>query len=1094
MRYSGIVLLFLLVACSKQNSHIVEPLFTDVTIQSGVTFRNDLSFTEKLNPYTYRNFYNGAGVAIGDINNDGLQDIYFAGNQVNNRLYLNQGNFTFKDISEAAGVTCAGVWSTGVTFVDINGDGLLDIYVCKSGDPSGEKRHNELFINNGDLTFTERSKEYGLDVIGLSVQAAFFDYDRDGDLDCYLLTNSFKSIGNFDLIKDQRKIPDPMGGGNKFFINDSGKFKDYTETSGIFCSNIGFGLGITLGDFNHDSWVDVFVSNDFFERDYLYINNQNGTFTESLTEYFDSISMGSMGADFADLDNDGFSELFVTEMLPDSLSRKKSKTVFETWDKHLLSVANGYHYQVSRNVLQKRVSDKHFVEIGRYAGVAASEWSWGALLFDADNDGLRDIFVANGIYKDLLDRDYLSFTGAEENIKRMIRSKQDVLTQLIDQMPSSSFPNYFFKNKGNLTFENQATDSGLGTPMFSCGSAYGDLDNDGDLDLVVNNLNSLSAIYKNNTDTARFKSLTIKLKSNSNNSFGIGSRVKVFRGQEVFVGDNYVTRGFQSSVYPMIHIGLGNSDNAIDSVVVDWPGYGDTVLYNLQGNKRIEVVEKVSNKKNGKSITSFNNQGINIKPVLIDKIKHQHNTLNDFNRDRLLPMMYSDETPSLTTADINGDGNAEIFLGGGKGQVGNLISFSKGKFKVELFSNLEDYKLAEKTQSVFFDADVDGDLDFYMASGGRFYPQASTVLDDKIFINDGRGNFSESPFKLPFKNHITTSIVTPIDFDNDADLDLFVGERFNPFSYGNGGGGFLFSNNGDGIFSDVTGVKASVFNGIGMVTDAKSIDIDLDGWQDLIVVGDWMGIKVLKNVNGEFKDISETLGLNQTKGWWNKIECKDLNKDNRPDFILGNHGANSFFKTGDRMYVHDFDGNGYSEQIYCTKVSGRFYPVAEKDELVSQMPSLKKSLLYYKSYASKSIEELFPESILSKAKVLEVDILSSIILLSSKNGYTMVDLPREAQFAPIYGLAIADFDNDGIDDLIAGGNKFRVKPQFGRFDASEGWFFKGVMNGTDFRFKEGVTLGVKGEIRDIKCVEYEGKKFIFFAKHDDYMEVYRLEP
>src|SRR6478736_4659929 len=471
--YLVLGLMLLLWGCSSDKSQ--KPTqFTDVTTEGGISFRNELTFTERLNPYTYRNFYNGAGVAIGDINNDGLLDIYFAGNQVDNKLYVNQGNLSFKDITDSAGVACAGVWSSGVTFVDINADGYLDIYVCKSGDPDSPHRNNELFINNGNLTFTEQSKEYGLDVTGLSVQAAFFDYDKDGDLDCYLLTNSIRSVGNYDLVKGQREIPDPKGGGNKFFVNENGKFRDFSEEAKIYRSNIGFGLGITLGDFNNDSWTDIFVSNDFFERDYLYINNQRGAFTESLTDYFQSISMGSMGADFADMDNDGSPELFVTEMLPDSLNRKKTKTVFENWNKYQLNLQNGYYHQFSRNVLQKKMGKNSYAEIGRLAGVAATEWSWGALLFDMDNDGRRDIFIANGIYKDLLDRDYLAFTGTDENIRNIIKNEKNPIVKLIELMPSSAFSNYAFRNDGGLHFKNMAGEWGLGEPMFSSGSVYGD--------------------------------------------------------------------------------------------------------------------------------------------------------------------------------------------------------------------------------------------------------------------------------------------------------------------------------------------------------------------------------------------------------------------------------------------------------------------------------------------------------------------------------------------------------------------------------------------------------------------------------------------
>ncbi|NOT73315.1 MAG: VCBS repeat-containing protein [Cyclobacteriaceae bacterium] len=535
MKFFKILVLVVLWGCSNDHSS-PHTLFSNITKESGINFQNDLTFTDQFNPYTYRNFFNGAGVAIGDINNDGLLDVYLAGNQVDNKLYLNQGGLTFKDITDQAGVACKGVWSTGVTFADINSDGLLDIYVCKSGNPVGEHRNNELFINNGDLTFSEKSKEYGLDITGLSVQASFFDYDKDGDLDCYLLTNSIKSVGAYDLVKDHRNIPDTLGG-NRFFINDNGKFKDHSEQAKIYRSDIGFGLGITLGDFNDDTWIDIFVSNDFFERDYLYINDQHGAFKESLTDYFESISMGSMGADFADLDNDGDPELFVTEMLPDSLNRKKTKTIFESWNKYQLNLENGYYHQFPRNVLHKKTGSDNYVEVGRLAGISATEWSWGALLFDMDNDGKRDIFIANGIYKDLLDRDYLTYTGEKDNVREIIKQEKHAILKLIDLMPSSTFPNYAFRNEGDLNFENSAVAWGLGDPMFSSGSAYGDFDNDGDLDLVVSNINASAVLYRNNSDSSKYKSITVSLSSKGKNTFETGANIKVYCGTNEFVGD-----------------------------------------------------------------------------------------------------------------------------------------------------------------------------------------------------------------------------------------------------------------------------------------------------------------------------------------------------------------------------------------------------------------------------------------------------------------------------------------------------------------------------------------------------------------------------
>jgi hypothetical protein len=1089
MRALGGLLIVLLLGCANDDKSNAS-LFTDVTYQSGIKFFNQLTFTEKLNPYTYRNFYNGAGVAIGDINNDGLLDIYFAGNQVDNKLYLNEGDFKFRDITEAAGVACKAVWSSGVTFVDINADGLLDIYVCKSGSPDTPNRNNELFVNNGDLTFTEKSKEYGLDIIGLSVQAAFFDYDKDGDLDCYLLTNSFKPVGNYDLIKDQRRIPDPLGGGNKFYLNNNGKFLDYSEKAGIYRSNIGFGLGITLGDFNDDTWTDIFISNDFFERDYLYINDQHGSFKESLTEYFQSISMGSMGADFADLDNDGKGELFVTEMLPDSLSRKKTKTVYENWNKYQLNVKNGYHHQFSRNVLQKKASGHNYFELGRLASVSSSEWSWGALLFDMNNDGNRDIFIANGIYKDLLDRDYLTYTGAEDNVRKMMREEKDAIVKLIDLMPASQFPNYAFENEGHLRFKNMASVWGLDKPMYSSGSSYGDLDNDGDLDLVVNNINGPSAVYRNNSDSSLFRSISVVLSSKTKNTFQIGSEIKIFSKGNVYYADNFVTRGFQSSVQPFITMGLGKDIKFIDSLVIKWPDGGYTSMYKIKVNQKLIV-----NKEDVEVYDQYNNRSTgSFELTLMDSslFRHKGSGLVDFNRDRLLPMMYSNETPSIIKGDIDKNGIDEVYVGGGRDQPGSFIKFKDSKWEAFSSKAISKYSLAEETRNAFVDVDGDNDLDLYMASGGRFFPKTSSVLIDKLFINDGKGNFSESLNLLPFKEFVSTSVVKSIDFDNDGDNDLLIGERFDPFIYGRGGRGYLFENDGKGKFKDVTGERAPTLLKIGMVTDAEVEDINGDGLKDIQLVGDWMPIVILKNDGRRFLDASAEMGMQNTEGWWHDIEHGDFNKDGKVDFILGNHGWNTFFKPDDRMYVNDFDQNGSTEQIFCTKINEKYYPIVDRDEFLSQLPSLKRKLLYYKDYGKKSIDELLDESVLNKSKIFQLKLLSSVLLLSDEKSYNRIDLPLEGQYSPIYSLVVSDFDNDGIEDVIAGGNQYGVKPQFGRHDASHGWFFKGVINAGKFSLAPGTDLNVRGEIRDIEYININKTKYLFFAKYDNDLEVYKI--
>ena len=1043
--------------------------------QSGIEFINQLDYSEELNPYTYRNFFNGGGVALGDINNDGLLDIFFSGNIVDNKFYLNKGNWKFEDISQKSKTNSPGFWTTGATFVDINADGWLDLYICKSGPPSDEKgRKNELFINNQDGTFTESAEEYGLDFAGLSTHAAFFDFDKDGDLDCYLLTNSFRSLGvGQDIIEGQREIPSAENAGNKLLRNDGGKFQDVSLEAGIYNSDIGYGLGITLSDYNQDNWPDIFISNDFFEKDYLYINNQDGTFSEKSEDYFESLSMGSMGADASDLNNDGLPEIMVTEMLPATLPRRKTKATYESWDKYSLNTSKGYYHQFPRNVLQRNVGNGQFLEIGRFAGVAATEWSWGTLIFDSNNDGLKDIFVSNGIFKDLLDRDYLNYMADEERIRSMIQNDEDVITRLIDVMPSKPVTNALFQNLGDFEFNNISESSGLGEPTFSNGSAYGDLDNDGDLDLVINNVNMPSFIYKNNSDTSLNRSIQLALKSSdSQNVKAIGAFVEAWSGKTQFSGYNFPSRGFQSSVDPKIHLGVGNVQ-VLDSIRITWPTGNNTVLRNVATNQLLNIDEasaaqSTSIKKSGNAATIEN------ATPLFD-YTHQENEFIDFDRERLLLEMYQNEGPALAMADVNNDGIKDIFIGGSK-EISAQLFLSKGDQMVPSIQQaFELDKISEDASAVFFDCDNDGDQDLYVTSGGRAFNKSSSALMDRLYLNDGSGKFTKSATALPFTNYFSTSAVSAGDFDQDGDLDLFIGERFDPFYYGDAGRGFLFQNDGKGKFTDVTVSQASELLEVGMITSSIWSDIDSDGDLDLILAGDWMPIQIFENQNGTLKRSTK---IEKLRGWWHTISVADADGDGDLDIIAGNHGENTFLKPGTRMYMNDFDLNGTKEQVFSEKIGDKYYPLADKDELIRQIPSLKKQLVYFEDYAEKSIDQLFSKEVLEATNVYEIDERRTGIFYNDAGTFSFKPLPREAQYSPVYAIEVDDLNGDSKPDILVGGNQYLVKPQFGRYDGMKGLILFGDNEG--FNSKNVEFLNIDGQIRHIKKISFNGEdKYLF---------------
>jgi len=1080
----SLLVFVLFVSCNE--TAIEKPQFELLTPETtGILFSNNLVSTDIFNVYRYRNFYNGGGVAIGDINNDGLQDIYLTSNLNENKLYLNKGNFTFEDITATANIGGTKAWSTGVSMVDINADGFLDIYVCNSGDVAGDSKQNELFINNTDGTFTEKAAEYGLADLGFSTHASFFDYDKDGDLDVYLLNNSYQAIGSFNLTKNERPKRDVLGG-DKLFQNQGNHFVDVSEKAGIYGSVIGFGLGITVSDINNDGWEDMYISNDFFERDYLYINQKNGTFKEQLTTSLNSISGASMGADAADINNDGYNDIFVTEMLPKEYDRLKTVTTFEDWNKYQYNLKNDYYHQFTRNMLQVNNQNTTFSEVGRFSGVEASDWSWGALFFDMNNDGLKDLFIANGIYKDLTNQDYLRYVSNEEILQSLVTDNKVDYKKLIDIIPSNKVKNHAYINKGNLEFDRE--NNGLNTAGFSNGAAYGDLDNDGDLDLIVNNVNMPLFVYKNNLDTKASNYLKVVLKGEGLNTNAVGAKVKLATKTATYFLEQQPARGFQSSMDNRPNFGFKETDSL--TLTINWPSGKRTQLQNIEVNKTLTLFEKDAQTvvKKEPIIT----QKIFTKNSNTIQFVHKENNYIDFNVDRLLPFMRSAEGPKMAVADVNNDGTEDLFIGGSKNNIASLFIQKNTTFIKKETATFNNQKVAEDAESIFFDADNDGDLDLYVCSGGVETSKYSANYLDKLYFNDGAGNFTLSDQKLPTTTqyHSSSSVVVA-DIDNDNDLDLFVGERTIPNAYGMPGSGFLLINDGTGKFTEQSASLAPGFKNLGMITDAIFIDITKNGYKDLVIVGDFMGVEVFENQQGKFKK-NENNARSNLKGWWNTIEKSDLDNDGDFDLIIGNHGLNSRFKATPKnpinLYVNDFDKNSFLDPVLSfTNTDGKEYPYALRHNLVDQLKYLSKKFPDYESFKSATIQDIFTPEQLQESTTLEANTLGSVILFNEGAfNFTVQKLPLETQFSPIYAIATSDFDNDGDQDILLGGNLDGVKPEFGRYDASFGNYLENKGNRV-FKFhQKGKGLKVNGQIRDLKIL----KNKVFITKNNDSLEVY----
>ncbi len=1069
-----------------------QPLFKLLdSKQTNINFSNDINETENLNVLSYEYFYNGGGVAVGDINNDGLEDIFLTANMGPNRLYLNTGSLTFKDITEQAAEGLSGRpggWKTGVTMADVNGDGLTDIYICYSGNSENNLRRNQLFINKGNLKFVEQASLFGLDDPGYSTQAAFFDYDNDGDLDMFLLNHNVKKIDNMEFAR-YRNETDTLAG-DKLFENRNNHFIDVSKKAGIHQNPLTFGLGLAIADVNKDGWQDIYVTNDYNEPDYLYINDHHGSFFEKSQQYFRHLSQFSMGVDIADFNNDGLPDIMTLDMLPEDNRRRKLLQLQENYESFELMQGQDLYKQYMRNMLQLNNGDETFSEVAQLSGVAATDWSWCPLFGDFDNDGYKDLLVTNGYLRDYTNKDFLRYWG-DYKIKRAMNREPYLLMDLIKVMPSTTLPNYVFRNNHNLTFSNMQNEWGLGRVGISNGALYADLDNDGDLDLVINNINEKAFVYQN-TSREQFNTdyLSVKLTGKTGNINAVGAKVILYSNGTLQYQEVNPNRGYLSCVSTQLHFGLG-SQKKIDSLRVIWPDNTSQLIVNVVANERLII-----HYKEIAAPFNFAKRAIN-NPVFtkVEGIIHQKDTAasdNDFKRQLLMLFMYSKTGPVIAKGDINKDGLEDMFISGSNNKPGKVyLQQAGGKYLPGKEIGAENS--SPVCAAVFFDANGDGSNDLYLAKGGYArYESNSAELQDELYFNDGKGNFTLAKGKLPDVSASSKSCVRACDYDGDGDIDLFVGGRVIPGNYPLTPKSYLLTNDGKGSFS----ITVAPFTDIGMVTDAQWADLNNDGRKDLVICGEFMSIKIFINTSKGFEDHTTDYFEKPQQGFWFTLTIADVDADGKPDIIAGNLGTNSLIHASEKepaeLYYADFDGNGSIDPFFNYYIQGTSYPFVSRDELNEQIYPMRKKFTSYKNYSNATMNDIFSFDDLSKAKKLTVTEQNTACFLNRNGKFVKSALPVQAQFSVVTKILARDFNNDGKMDLLLLGNHSDNRLKMGSMDAGYGCLLTGDGQGNFSYINQSLSgLSIKGDVKSAEEVLIGADKYLVISICDEDLQFYK---